>query len=76
MGHRITSSVCAGDCRAVLVRAGRAQQLTRAHTADDAAERERLQREHPGVLRHLAQGWRVGEVGLQVTRCALPPWLH
>ena len=62
--------VCAhaGDCRAVLVRGGRAEQVTRAHTADDPQERQRIQASHPDAVRRIGTGWRVGPVALQVSR--------
>lgn len=67
----------AGDCRAVLLRGSKAVQLTTAHTADDDQERARmLSCDAEGVRRvgmGSRNGWRVGLVGLQVTRWAGTP---
>ena len=57
-----------GDCRAVMGRRNsRALRLTRDHTADDTAERCRIQ-SAGGTIAQRNGGWRVGRVGLQVTR--------
>ena len=57
----------AGDCRAVLCRAGAAVQLCREHTADDHQERQRIQAAG-GELRQVMGSWRIGAAGIQVTR--------
>ncbi|GBF88929.1 hypothetical protein Rsub_01428 [Raphidocelis subcapitata] len=57
----------AGDCRAVLCRAGAPLALSRQHTADLDDERARVLAAGGSVARG-AGGWRVGAAGLQVTR--------
>jgi len=56
-----------GDCRAVLCRGGRALQINREHSAEDADERQRVE-EAGGKLREVMGSWRIGDAGLQVTR--------
>lgn len=57
----------AGDCRAVLCTAGRAQALSCDHTADLGEERRRVQAAGASV-QWTIDSWRVGEAGMQVTR--------
>jgi len=58
----------AGDCRAVLSRAGGAVvALSRDHHAGDPGERARVAAAG-GAVRAAADGYRVGAAGLQVTR--------
>ncbi|KAK9828917.1 hypothetical protein WJX72_002777 [[Myrmecia] bisecta] len=57
----------AGDCRAVLCRAGKAVALSRDQTADRQDERERVLAAG-GKVEWRVDSWRVGAVGLQVTR--------
>ncbi|CAG9460345.1 unnamed protein product [Pedinophyceae sp. YPF-701] len=57
----------AGDCRAVLCRGGRAVAISRDHSTQSEAERERITA-CGGKLEWLVDGWRVGAPGLQVTR--------
>lgn len=57
----------AGDCRAVLCRAGRALGLSRQHTAELEDERARVIAAGGSVSRR-AGSWRVGAAALQVTR--------
>jgi serine/threonine protein phosphatase PrpC len=57
-----------GDCRAVLCRAGAAQQLTRNHVVADAQERARIEAAG-GMVRSAPDGsLRVGAAQLQVSR--------
>ncbi|KAK3255233.1 hypothetical protein CYMTET_35575 [Cymbomonas tetramitiformis] len=56
----------AGDCRAILSSAGRPVVLTRDHSAEDPAERERIAAAG-GVLEEY-DTWRVGAACLQITR--------
>jgi serine/threonine protein phosphatase PrpC len=57
----------AGDCRAVLCRAGRPVGLSRQHTAELEDERARILAAGGSVARR-GGGWRVGAAALQVTR--------
>jgi hypothetical protein len=58
----------AGDCRAVLDRGSEAAALSRDHTA--ALEDERLRVQAQGGTVSFQHGsWRVGDCGLQVSRC-------
>lgn len=56
-----------GDCRAVLCSSGLANPLTRDHTVEDASERERVKLDG-GLVEWKVNSWRVGKVGIQVTR--------
>uniref|UniRef100_A0A6U9R5F0 Protein-serine/threonine phosphatase n=1 Tax=Picocystis salinarum TaxID=88271 RepID=A0A6U9R5F0_9CHLO len=56
-----------GDCRAVLCQSGLANSLTRDHTVEDASERERVKLDG-GLVEWKVNSWRVGKVGIQVTR--------
>lgn len=56
-----------GDCRAVLCQTGVANPLTRDHTVDDVSERERVKMDG-GTVEWKVNSWRVGKVGIQVTR--------
>lgn len=62
----------AGDCRAVLCRAGKALQLTEDHSAASPSERARVEATGARVDWRV-NSWRVGTAGLQVTRCAASP---
>ena len=62
--------VCAGDCRAVLCTAGKAQALSCDHTADREEERRRVQAAGASV-QWTIDSWRIGEAGMQVTRYGL-----
>ena len=53
----------------MLVRDGEAVQLSHAHTAENAQERERMLGHHSEGIQRVGEQWRVGPVGLQVTRC-------
>ena len=53
----------------VLCRKGGAVALSRDQTAERVDERARVQAAG-GDVRKRMDGWRVGDVGLQVTRCA------
>lgn len=55
-------------CGQVLCRDGEAVALSRDHTAADEGERARVAAAG-GDVRWRADGWRVGNAGLQVTRC-------
>ncbi|XP_047059370.1 protein kinase and PP2C-like domain-containing protein isoform X1 [Lolium rigidum] len=57
----------AGDCRAILSRAGKPFPMTRDHVASCAKERERVIKEGTEV-RWQIDTWRVGAAALQVTR--------
>lgn len=57
----------AGDCRAVLSRGRGAMALSRDHNTGNEDEIERV-RGAGARLRLAADGWRIGDVGLQVTR--------
>ncbi|KAM0849445.1 hypothetical protein ACQ4PT_053725 [Festuca glaucescens] len=57
----------AGDCRAILSRAGQPFPMTRDHVASCAKERERVIKEGTEV-RWQIDTWRVGAAALQVTR--------
>ncbi|KAJ8759790.1 hypothetical protein K2173_009891 [Erythroxylum novogranatense] len=57
----------AGDCRAILCRAGNAFPLTKDHTASCLEERERVVRAG-GQVKWQLDTWRVGPAALQVTR--------
>ena len=57
----------AGDCRAVLCHRGKAIQLSRDLTAEDAEERARVLNAG-GNLQKVMGSWRVGDAGIQVTR--------
>lgn len=63
-------AVDAGDCRAVLCRAGKAVQLSVDQTVDDDAERTRLLAAG-GQVRWRVDSWRVGAAGIQVSRQVL-----
>lgn len=54
----------------VLCRSGKAVSLSRDQTAEREDERARV-RAAGGDVRKRMDGWRVGDVGLQVTRCAV-----
>ena len=59
----------AGDCRAVLARADAPVALSVDHDAQsNESERARIERDFPGSLRQYEGVWRVGEVGVAVTR--------
>ena len=60
----------AGDCRAVLCRAGKAVQLSTDQTVDNDAERARLLAAG-GQVRWRVDSWRVGAAGIQVSRQVL-----
>ena len=53
----------------MLCTAGRAQALSRDQTADKEEERRRVQAAGASVQWRI-DSWRVGEAGIQVTRCA------
>ena len=53
----------------VLCRDGEAVALSRDQTAEREDERARV-RAAGGDVRRRMDGWRVGDIGLQVTRCA------
>lgn len=55
--------------RQVLCRDGEAVALSRDQTAEREDERARVQAAG-GDVRKRMDGWRVGDVGLEVTRCA------
>ncbi|CAN0907425.1 Protein kinase and PP2C-like domain-containing protein [Linum grandiflorum] len=57
----------AGDCRAVLCRAGNAFPLTEDHIASNLKERERVV-SAGGEVKWQVDTWRVGAAALQVTR--------
>uniref|UniRef100_A0A061SFA0 Protein kinase and pp2c-like domain-containing n=1 Tax=Tetraselmis sp. GSL018 TaxID=582737 RepID=A0A061SFA0_9CHLO len=57
----------AGDCRAVLCRAGKAVQVTRDHTLADDEERQRVAAAG-GRVSWKVDGWRVGPAAIQVSR--------
>ncbi|KAJ7522854.1 hypothetical protein O6H91_18G029400 [Diphasiastrum complanatum] len=57
----------AGDCRMVLCHQGQAVALSTDHTADCIKERDRIIRAG-GTVAWQVDSWRVGSVGLQVTR--------
>lgn len=57
----------AGDCRAILCRAGHAIALSRDHVASCLEERNRIVKEG-GVVKWQLDTWRVGAAALQVTR--------
>jgi serine/threonine protein phosphatase PrpC len=57
----------AGDCRAILSRAGKPFPMTRDHVASCPKERERVIKEGTEVKWQM-DTWRVGEAALQVTR--------
>ncbi|KAL9240036.1 hypothetical protein vseg_014299 [Gypsophila vaccaria] len=57
----------AGDCRAILCRAGNAIALSRDHVASCVEERHRVV-EAGGVVKWQVDTWRVGSAALQVTR--------
>lgn len=59
----------AGDCRAVLCRGGATLPVSRDHTADLDSERQRVL-DAGGTAARLGGSWRIGTVGLQVTRWA------
>lgn len=57
----------AGDCRAILCRAGRPFSMSKDHVASCAVERTRIIKE--GIeVKWLVDTWRVGPAALQVTR--------
>ena len=59
----------AGDCRGVLSRADEPLALSVDHDAQsNERERERIERDFPGSLRQHNGVWRVGDVGVAVTR--------
>ncbi|CAL5221159.1 g3298 [Coccomyxa viridis] len=58
----------AGDCRAVLCRDGAAVSLSRDHTADSEDERQRIV-QAGGHVSHVLGNWRIGQAGIQVSRC-------
>lgn len=66
IGRHLWVANC-GDCRAVLCQNGIAVPLTRDHTVDDEKERERI-KAGGGVVEWRVNSWRVGSVGIQVTR--------
>ena len=53
----------------MLVRGGKAVQLSNAHTADAPLEQERINSLNPTPLRHVGNRWPVGPAALQVTSC-------
>ncbi|XP_021748989.1 protein kinase and PP2C-like domain-containing protein isoform X1 [Chenopodium quinoa] len=57
----------AGDCRAILCRAGHAVALSRDHVASCLEERDRIIKAG-GVVKWQLDTWRVGAAALQVTR--------
>ncbi|KAL2895799.1 Protein kinase and PP2C-like domain-containing protein [Bienertia sinuspersici] len=57
----------AGDCRAILCRAGHAVALSRDHVASCLEERDRIMKDG-GVVKWQLDTWRVGAAALQVTR--------
>ena len=59
--------LCAGDSRAVMCTAGRAQALSCDQTADREEERQRVQAAGASVQWRI-DSWRIGEAGIQVTR--------
>ncbi|CAK0781962.1 hypothetical protein CVIRNUC_005517 [Coccomyxa viridis] len=58
----------AGDCRAVLCREGNALPLSRDHTAEQEDERQRIV-QAGGQVNHVMGSWRIGQAGIQVSRC-------
>ena len=74
------SQICwaSGDCRAVLCHNGKAVALSRDQTADSEEERNRVQAAGVSV-KWRVDSWRIGEAGIQVTRCvswSAPSWGH
>ncbi len=61
--------LAAAAARQVLCRAGAALALSRDQTAARADERARVAAAG-GAVAWRVDGWRVGDAGLQVTRCA------
>ena len=67
-----------GDCRAVLCHNGKAVALSHDQTADVEEERNRVQAAGVSV-KWRVDSWRIGEAGIQVTRCVswnAPSWGH